>query len=126
MASPGKRWLHEQSRLSFLSWRSKRRATRPRVSVGRRGHVVDVRRAAKIQRSGPLTQLIIKQTVWGRLADVLIKITGSKERVQEHGRTIVARQIIKLLVAVAIFSLIRGAAQAGDDDEKGKDATTLR
>jgi len=67
-----------------------------------------------------LTQLIIKQTVWGRLADVLIKITGSKERVQEHGRTIVARQIIKPLVAVAIFSVVGGAAQARDDDEKGK------
>jgi len=67
-----------------------------------------------------LTQLIIKQTVWGRLANVLIKITGSKERVQEHGRTIVARQIIKPLVAVAIFSVVGGAAQARDDDEKGK------
>jgi hypothetical protein len=50
----------------------------------------------------------------------LIKITGSKKRVQEHGRTIVARQIINPLVAVAIFAVVCGAAQARDDDEKGK------
>ena len=31
-----------------------------------------------------------------------------------------ARQIIKPLVAVAIFSVVCGAAQARDDDEKGK------
>ena len=31
-----------------------------------------------------------------------------------------ARQIIKPLVAVAIFSVVGGAAQARDDDEKGK------